>query len=55
VGFFVRLGAGFVVRRVVRVVLRLGVVLRFVVVRRRPGMDLPLVSRHGMRRHRRNV
>jgi hypothetical protein len=57
-GFFARFGA--VVRLVVVVVLRL-VVLRLVVLRPlllrrgRPGMGLPLVPRHGMRRHRRNV
>jgi hypothetical protein len=38
----VRLGAGFVVRRVVLVVLRLAVRL-LVLRRRRPGMHLPLV------------
>jgi hypothetical protein len=47
-GFFVRFGD---VDLVVVVVLRLLVVLR----RRRPGMDLPLVPRHGRRRHRRIV
>jgi len=46
-------GAGFVVRFAVVFVV---VVLRALVLRRRrPGMVLPLVSRHGKGRHRRNV
>jgi hypothetical protein len=50
---FRRVGAAFVVRVAVLVV---RVLLRLVVVRRRrPGMGLPLVFRHGKRRHRRNV
>jgi hypothetical protein len=54
-GFAARFG---VVRRFVLVVLVvLAVVLLLLVVlrRRRPGMGLPLVPRHGKRRHRRNV
>jgi hypothetical protein len=46
----VRLGAGFVVRLLVVVVLRVVLVRR-----RRPGIDLPLVPRHRKRRYRRNV
>jgi hypothetical protein len=54
-GFTVRLGAVvrfvvLVVRRLVLVVLRL-VPLVVLLRRRRPGMGLPLVPRHGMRRH----
>jgi hypothetical protein len=55
-GFAARFGV--VVRRFVLVVLVvLAVVLLLLVVlrRRRPGMGLPLVPRHGKRRHRRNV
>jgi hypothetical protein len=54
-GFVARLGA--VVRRFVLVVLRLVLlaVLLVLLRRRRPGMCLPLVPRHGKRRHRRNL
>jgi hypothetical protein len=54
-GFAARFGA--VVRRFVLVVLRLVLfgVLLVLLRRRRPGMGLPLVPRHGKRRHRRNL
>ncbi|GAA3177461.1 hypothetical protein GCM10010531_34020 [Blastococcus jejuensis] len=53
-GFPPRLGLAAGRRRALADVVRFPVVV-LVLRRRRPGMGLPLVLRHGKRRHRRNV
>jgi hypothetical protein len=57
-GFAARFGVAvrrFVLVVLVLVVLAVALLLLVVLRRRRPGMGLPLVPRHGKRRHRRNV